>query len=216
MNYTGPLTEEIEHFINSVYHLRYEVLVQEQGKRPKYANHLLGTVQEPLDETGMIIVKIVNDALRGAARINQFRDMTDPFFLQCYNTDFFREEGLLSEVMIISRMMMQAAFRGTASFADLAIATYRWVLNSSASLILIECTPSYAPVFNKLGFVTYNGSFQHPDGMEVSPMILDTNNRDWLRKTGSIFLNTYPASFVAKPEVTAVISKLTGHMATPR
>lgn len=210
MKYTGVLTGELNHFRQSVYHLRYEVLVKEQGKHPKYADHSLNLVQEPLDENGTLIVKIVDGKVVGSARMNRFSEITDPFLLECYNLEFFREHHLQDEIVIISRLMMLPAFRGTASFASFAKEIYSCVLRSGRSLILIECTAVYAVAFKRLGFLHYHGSFLHPDGMMVSPMVLDCNNREWLRKIGSILAEPYPKEFREKREVSKAVAGLVG------
>lgn len=208
MNYTGVLTGDLMHLRNSVYHLRYEVLVAEQKKQPRYADHCSGMVKEPLDATGEHIVKVVAGKLAGAARINRFRDMQDPFFLNCYGAASFYEYLLPDEVVIVSRMILLPDFRGSASFAAFACEIYRWVLESNSSVILIECTPTYERVFRKLGFFPYCKPFTHPDGMIVSPMLLDCNNREWLKQIGSIFDRVYPPHFREKPGVSAAIEAI--------
>ncbi|MBO9632540.1 MAG: hypothetical protein J7578_05435 [Chitinophagaceae bacterium] len=210
MNYTGVLTEELSHYKKSVYHLRYEVLVKEQGKHPVYANHLSGSIQEPLDENGLLFAKITGGVVVGAARLNGFRDIHDPFYLECYGIDLFRENDLLEEVVIISRMLMLPAFRGSASFAGFAKEIYRWVLSSGRSLLLIECTPAFAVAFSKMGFRPYREAMLHPDGMMVRPMLLDCNNREWLRQVGSVLDRVYPVGFTGKPELSAIISSMEG------
>lgn len=208
MNYTGALTEDLMHFQQSVYHLRYEVLVKEQGKHPKYADHDLRQIKEPLDEKGTLMVKILNGTVVGSARINLFHEIMDPFLLQCYDLEFFGSRNLQDEIVVISRMLMLPAFRGSATFAAFAKELFRWVLKNGRSLVLIECTSAYALAFSKLGFVPYHGSFQHPDGMVVSPMVLDCNNREWLRKIGSILEGVYPEGVTLKPEVCGMLAAL--------
>ena len=210
MNYTGVLTEQLNHVRDSVYRLRYEILVREQGKRPKYADHSLHMVREPLDETGLTLVKIAEDQLLGAVRINNFTDMQDPFFLNAYGDGFFREHGLVDEIIIISRMVLVPDSRGSASFVEFVREMYRLLFNSGRSLVIIECTTAYERIFRRLGFLPYNGSFLHPDGMMVSPMLFDCNNRTWLRQIKSILDIDCPPHFIFKPQVSAVLSALTG------
>lgn len=210
MNYTGVVTEELMHWMEPVYRLRYEVLVNEQGKRPKFADHSSCMVREPLDENGITLVKIVNDRLLGAARINRFSDMQDPFFLTAYCADFFHDHALLDEIIIISRMVLVPDSRGSASFVEFVRELYRWLFCSGRSLVIIECTTAYERIFKRLGFVQYNGCFKHPDGMMVSPMLFDCNNRSWLRQIGSILDIECPPHFVCKPHVSNVLSAITG------
>lgn len=208
MNYTGILTEELSCFKESIFRLRYMVLVEEQGKHPRYADHNTRNVAEPLDQAGVMLVKIIGGQLIGAARINRFRDIKDPYYLNAYTADFFTGNGIENYMVIISRLVLLPGYRGSASFYGIICEMYRWILQSGYSVILIECAADQEPIFKKMGFVSFNDPFLHLDGMIVQPMILDCNNRERIKRMGSILDKIYPPDFVCIPDIPNIISIL--------
>lgn len=181
---------------DAIFRFRYEVLVGEQRKHPRYADHLRKCVHEPLDDCGWLFVKMQNGRVTGTARVNEFNDLQDPVFLQRFNASLIERFQLRDQAIVASRMIVSSASRGSKIFYELVTCAFREVLRNNRSLLIMECAPVYEPLFRKVGFVCYGPPFLHPDGMMVSPMVLDGNNVPWLRSIGSPCVDHYPPGFL--------------------
>lgn len=196
MNHAFIVNARNEQLRDAIFHFRYNVLVKEQGKHPPYADHLRQRVYEPLDDTAWLFVKLQDGEVMGTARVNVFSDIREPVFLERFSASLIDRFQLRNQAIVASRMIVSPHNRGSRIFTELVTAAFHEVLRNHRSLLLMECAPVYESLFRKVGFVRYGGSFRHPDGMMVSPMVLDGNNVSHLRAVGSPCVRHYPDGFV--------------------
>ncbi len=196
MNQAFIVNARDEKLRDAIFRFRYDVLVTEQGKHPTYADHLQQRVHEPLDDSGWLFVKLQDNRVTGTARVNVFEDIREPVFLQRFSVSLIDRFQLRSQAIVASRMIVSSRCRGSRIFMELVTTAFHEVLRNNRSLLLMECAPVYEALFLKVGFMRYGNPFLHPDGMMVSPMVLDGNNVAYLQRVGSPCLRFYPENFV--------------------
>ena len=178
---------EIEEDRQRVFRFRYAVYVEEMGRSQEYADHGLKTVEEPLDETGRILLaEDEHGQVVGTVRLNYGSDTdfgyyTGLYGMECVGSIFPQR------VSITTKLMVTPELRGGTLGCRLAIATYRDALRDGVLFDFIDCNPHLEQVFTRLGYRRYMGRILHPEYGDVLPMILPLTDLDHLEAVGSPF-----------------------------
>lgn len=176
--------EELE----SIYRLRYAVLVEELGRRQQHADPSRGLLHEPLDESATQLGAFdgTSGALRGALRMH----LSSRGELSCFERLYgFEPNRLADRSMVITRLVSEPSARGGRDSAGLVLAraAYRFGLRESVEHAYIDCNAPLVPFFEWLGFDLVR-EFQHPDYGDVAILHCHPRDRVRLEKTGSPFL----------------------------
>lgn len=106
VKFNGSAVSELSVFLASedrhlkdVFALRYDVYVQEMGRRQQYADHARRRIEEPMDRNAHLVVAYVDNMLVGTGRVNFVRDTDIGPYHEWYKTELF--EGYSPEHLAI-------------------------------------------------------------------------------------------------------------------
>jgi N-acyl-L-homoserine lactone synthetase len=174
--------------LQSIHRLRYEVYVEEMGRRQRYADHDRRLLQEPLDDDAIHLAAYPRDggAPLGALRLHLSSRSRLEVFEQLYGLAPGR---FASRTMVITRLITQPRARGGRASAGLLLAkaAYRLALEEGVEHGYIDCGRPLVPFFEWLGFDCLR-LFEHAEYGEIAIMQMDPRDADRLAKTDSPFL----------------------------
>lgn len=178
---------ETEEDRRRVFQFRYAIYVEEMQRPQDYADHSAKTIEEPLDETGRILLaedeagKVV-----GTVRLNFGSDTDFGYYVNLYSMECVGS-SFPERVSITTKLMVSRELRGGTLGCRLAMATYRDALAWGILFDFIDCNPHLEPVFARLGYRRYTGRILHPEYGDVLPMILPLTDLEHLEAEGSPF-----------------------------
>ena len=169
---------------NAVYRFRYDIYVEEMKRVQTYADHQLKTIQEPLDETGNLLIAEENGRTVGTARFNvgvneSFRFYTDLYQLRSFGPFFPRH------ISITSKLMVAPEYRRSFLPRQLSVCCYVHGLRLGTAFDFIDCNSPLVPFFSKLGYRQVFPNILHPEYGNVVPMVLAMHDRAHLEKVRS-------------------------------
>lgn len=189
--------------LESIYRLRFEVYVEEMGRRQRHADPERRLLREPLDENAIHLAAFEGDAGSagdgrtpvGALRLHLSSRSCFEFFEQLYG---FAPGSFGPRAMVITRLITHPRVRGGRESAGLMLAkaAYRLGLEESVERGYIDCGRPLVPLFEWLGFDCLR-HFEHPEYGEIAVMQIDPRDGDRLARTGSPFLELLEAERAA-------------------
>lgn len=172
--------------MEQVYRLRYDIYVQEMGRRQTWAKD--GEIREPLDDTGVVVVARHRGEVIGTCRVNFSGDSRFDAFdfhhLDAFNQIFPGKVGLAT------KMMARREWRGTNLFLELAKEIIRQCLIHDCRALIIDCNEHLLDAFGRMGFVAYS-SLVHQDYGKVTLMVLFFEDVNHLRRIDSPFYELF-------------------------
>lgn len=185
----------------AIYRLRYDIYIEEMGRKQRHADPVRRRIEEPLDERGVLLGAWDEDgSLVGTVR-NNYGDCGP------YHSFYQMERAghLLDRAFISTKLMIRPQLRHrTRTVVDLAAAGYRDAVQRGMLFCFIDCNPHLLSMFRSLGFREYCGPVDHPEYGQVEPMVLGLTDRMWMERAGSPFLPWIPVEGLT-PEVEAVL-----------
>lgn len=184
--YCREVTDQAD--LESIYRLRYEVYIEEMGRRQRYADPDRRLLREPLDEDAIHLAAFPRDGgpPLGALRLHLSARSRLEVFEQLYGLT----PGTFGpRAMVITRLITQPGARGGRASAGLLLAkaAYRLGLEESLEHGYIDCGRPLVPFFEWLGFDCIR-LFEHAEYGEIAIMHIDPRDADRLAKTDSPFL----------------------------
>lgn len=166
----------------SVFRLRYEIYVEEMGRRQECADHLRRRIEEPLDATGHLFVADDDGAVVATARTNFRRDGP----LECEHLyDLDRFEPFLGTISMTTKLMVAPTHRRGGVAALVAMHAYQFVRQRGIQIDFIDTSPHLVRLYQQLGYRLYKDNIQHPEYGTVIPMVLLTDDIDHLERVRS-------------------------------
>jgi len=98
----------------AIYRLRYEVYVEEMGRRPMHVDDRAKQIIDPLDEAAMLFGAFEGDIAVGTARLNAWGDNNLMWYPDLYGMEAFGSEGKQS-LAVASKLMLHKHYRNQAS-----------------------------------------------------------------------------------------------------
>ncbi len=174
--------------LDRVYRLRYQIYVEEMGRRQQYADHGQGIVCEPLDITGHVLSASVvhSDEVVATVRFNVGVDEHFGVYTELYRLSMFAPY-FPSQVSITTKLMIAAPYRRDRLAVDLACFSYRRALELQACFDFIDCNPPLVPFFTRLGYRQVFDPVHHPEYGDVIPLVLVLHDVNHLQRIGSPF-----------------------------
>lgn len=172
--------------LEQLYAFRYQVYVSELRRKQRLADHAAKRIAEPMDEYSTNLAAFdARDRVIGACRITFSGDGPMP------RDDWYDFSGLAARhpggVAFTSKLMIDRTYRRSGLFQQITRAAFRTIIGREAPVTVIDCNDPLVTLYEKLGFVRYKSTFNHPDYGEVTPMVLYNFYLDHLRAVGSPF-----------------------------
>jgi hypothetical protein len=170
----------------SIFRLRYEIYVEQQGKALPSANASLRVVQDDLDEVarnfyvgsehGEIIAC-------GRATIGIWPQVCDgPFSLSAFSG--FQRESFY----YISKVMLNPRFRSRSAIPSIFIAMYKDGRAHNAPFGIAHCNPKLVSIYNRFGWRRFGPEFIDPFAGPQVPIMIVAPDIEYLRRRKSVLV----------------------------
>lgn len=187
-----------------LFEFRYDIYVQEMGRKQLYACHETRTIRDFLDDTGyQIIARTSAGEIAGCVRINFLRDgPVGPY------TEYYALQGLTRDVTlrssICTRLMVRRRFRCSAVTIEVMRAVYDFALSGGIQYNYIDCNRHLVKFFSRFGY-SYLFSFDHPEYGDVSVLKLDLHDLAKLEQLSSPFAESCRRHFESQRKIVAAV-----------
>lgn len=193
-----------------IFRFRYEVYVDEMGKKPSVTNHEARTIQDELDDGAILLYAEADGELVGTVRLNVMRQKPFPETWQrLYHIPAFAAD-YGDQMSMTSRMMVAKQWRGSAVSAALVVAVYHAGRNAGSLFDFCNCAPSLIEFYEQIGFRRFAPGFEDADNGYRIPLVMLVRDLDHLKQvrsplyravrhlepepeTGEWFRETFPA-----------------------
>lgn len=154
-----------------VFHFRYQVYVEEMGKRPQEADHTLKQLRDPLDDSGIVLFMEDQGRVIASARFHSGSVCAeDSQTASRYRLDLFDEFGL-DALSFGSRLMIAPSWRGTRALGRLLSELYSLGRKQRACFNFVHCAPGLVDFYEQLGYLRYSDGFMEGDLGYRVPMV---------------------------------------------
>lgn len=171
----------------ALYAFRYEVYVEEMGRRQLHADHARRLLAEPEDASARLLVaRTEAGAVVGTARVHLAAAIPDSLqtMYQLHRFAPYHPH----ESSTTTKLMVDRRYRRTPLALRLAQACYDLGLAAGMSLNFIDCNAHLRSFFLQLGFRQVLPDFEHGDYGVVSPLVLALRDVEYLRRIRSPFV----------------------------
>ncbi len=171
----------------AIYRFRYQVYVEEMGKRPGYADHHQKMLFDDLDETADLFMVEFEGEIIATARLNQMNN-TDfgEHWRSVYRLDKWNKFDD-SAISMSSRLMVALKWRGSAVLGGLLLALYENSRKKGVLFDFLNCTPSLLEFYEQLGYRRYSDGFMDKDAGYHLPLVLILEDVEHVRRVRSPF-----------------------------
>lgn len=174
-----------------IFRFRYQIYVNEMGKRPKDADHHARTLRDEMDNAEADLLYATSDGeIVGTLRRNTL-DVTQlpASWRERYRLDAFTDYPPQA-LSYTSRAMVAAEWRGSAIFSKLLSHMYLRGQETGVRFDFCNCAPSLIELYEQLGYRRYADAFvEHDVGYRV-PLVWVVGDLEHLRAVRSPFLRT--------------------------
>ena len=150
-----------------------------------FADHTAETVVEPMDMVADITGAFDGATLIGTARIN-YSDSSH--FENRHLYDFDALQHKYGKIAFVSKHMFQSAYRNGIAGIRIAEVIFDTITAHDIDVGVMDCNSYLVSHYERLGFVSYKGEVHHPDYGLVTPLIMNTQDIETLRKVRSPLL----------------------------
>ena len=177
--------------LQAVYRFRYQVYVQELGRRSPHADYDIHQLRHPLDDTGVNIAAFDGPSIIGVIRNNIGLDGSFGPFLDFYGIGSGAYDHP-RQTSITSGLMVTATRRGGIIGTRLATAAYKHGLSRGTRWNFIDCIPSLEAFYLAFGWVEHLPEATHPEYLtRVRRLRLDLEDEEHFERVRSPFLDCY-------------------------
>ena len=170
-----------------VFRFRYQVYVEEMGKRSSAADHTRRILFDDLDKTGVILYA-EDDAGRivGTTRLNIMRPQDVPEHLKMIFAlhRFEAFEGCV--ISISSRAVVASEWRGTPLMSHMVIALYHVMKKYGVHFDFCHCRPSLVRHYEAFGARRYTDNFVDPDAGYQVPLVTVLNDVGYFKRVNPV------------------------------
>jgi hypothetical protein len=171
----------------AIHRQRYAVYVEELKYPQKWADHVAGTVIEPLDATGHILGAFDNQGqLLGSVRLNYGVESDFGEYVELYGMKQFGPY-FPERLVLTTKMILDLGHRGGTLMLRLCQASLLHTKECfpKTAFALIDSKPPLDGYFQRLGFRPTGPMIQHPAAGSVVPMAFLFDDGEYLRRIGS-------------------------------
>lgn len=185
--------------IESVFRLRYQVYIAEQGKPYPDADHHRQMLIDPLDDISTLLIARHDETVVGSVRSSWF-DV--PEVRRCFPM-FSIEPGFpvpLHNIGIATRLVIDLSQRGRAATNALLRHLYRLSLDRGDEISFAACNLKLVSFFRRYGFIEFAPPYQDPVVGHLARLVLFTRDLRHLEAVRSPFLPVARHGDLACPE----------------
>lgn len=171
------------------YRLRYEVYVEEMGKRPVDADHSARLLADAFDDEATVLLAEVNGEPVGTLQRTisrsrgSFKSLADALQVDT----FLAEPGIV--LSLSRRLAVKSSARGSLLLTAIAMNAYAEARNEGVTFEFLLSAPWLVPMYERLGYRRYtDGMLWTPDVGVLIPMVLVVRDHTWLAHVRSPFL----------------------------
>ena len=219
-----------------IFRFRYDVYVEEMGKKPSVADHRNRVICDELDDGAHLFYAEADGELVGTLRLNLRGHGTFPdFWEKVYGIETFAVD-FAGRISMTSRMMVAKEWRGSLVSGALLSAVYNANRGLGSKFDFCNCAPSLLEFYEQIGYRRFTTGFLDEDnGYRVplvglvrdlehlkqvrSPLYRTVRGLEHEPETGDWFRRTFPLYATAgtarslSPE--AFWMELSSHLAAP-
>jgi Acetyltransferase (GNAT) domain len=176
-----------------VYQFRYAIYVEEMSRVQIYADHKQKRICEPLDATASIFAAYQNGSIVGTLRLNYSKRSDLSYYEEFYamsQVGYFHQQ----RTSITTKLMLKPEYRKGTLAVRLANAAYALYLKDRIRYDFIDANPHLIPFFEGLGYRIHKTD-HHSEYGDVTVMVLDLEDINYLEKIGSPFRREYQKFF---------------------
>ena len=169
----------------SVFRLRYEIYVEEMGRKQTYADHDRRSVEEPFDEGALLLMAEDDGRIVGTLRCNMRRLGR----LECeelYDMENFAP-FYPDAVSMTTKLMVRQSHRNTSATGLLVTSAYDRMRAQGIRLDFIDTNPHLVRLYQQMGYRMYKDNIDHPDYGSVIPMVFILDDMRYLEAIQSPF-----------------------------
>ncbi|MGB8698441.1 MAG: GNAT family N-acetyltransferase, partial [Thermosynechococcaceae cyanobacterium] len=172
---------------------RFKLYPEEMSRIQFYADHEKKRIFEPLDATASIFAAYENGAIVGTLRLNYSKRSDLSYYEEFYvmsQVGYFHQQ----RTSITTKLMLKPEYRKGTLAVRLANAAYALALKDRIRYDFIDANPHLIPFFEGLGYRIHKTDY-HPEYGDVTVMVLDLEDINYLEKISSPFRREYQNFF---------------------
>ncbi len=169
----------------AVYRLRYEIYVEEMGRKQTFADHERRRVEEPFDEGALLLMAEEDGRIVGTLRCNMRRNGP----LECeelYDMEKFAP-FYPDAVSMTTKLMVRQSHRNSSATGLLVTSAYDRMRSQGIRLDFIDTNPHLVRLYQQMGYRMYKDNINHPDYGSVIPMVFLLDDLEYLEAIQSPF-----------------------------
>ncbi len=183
-----------------VFKLRYNIYVEEMGKKPYYADCKLKILEEPLDSHAKIFAAYQNGQVIGTIRNNLAISSNLEYYSHLYKMYETVGDAHPHHTSITTKFMIKKEFRGSTLFRELFRSWYKHLLNEGVKFDFADCAPRTTILYQKLGYQVI-GEINHPEYGYGNLLMFNILDFEHLKKVNSPLTNICQKFFDLQREV---------------
>lgn len=178
-------TAETDQERQRIYRFRYEVYVDEMGKKPRHADHIAKTITDDLDEAALLLYAEADGQLVGTVRLNyRGRQPFPESWESLYHISTFAA-GYGDQISMTSRLMVAKDWRGSSVSGLLVAAVYNAGREMGSRFDFCNCAPSLIEFYEQIGFRRFAPGFLDEDNGYRVPLVMVVRDLEHLKTVRS-------------------------------
>ncbi len=168
--------------------LRYDLFIERDGKGYEFADPVMRTFLEPIDEVSLNFHYTPLDETLASVRLSWAQDALDDVHLCHLVTHSGIPDDLLPRTTVTSRLAVRDLMPAKLRMLPMIRETCFAGLLSGVRFTIVSCRPSLVELFVRIGFFSTRTPIVDPVAGELEIMVLDAEDLDHLQSSGSPFL----------------------------
>lgn len=169
-----PITTAAE--LDTVARLRYQVYVNELGRRPIGSDDEQQRLEDEEDACSIVLAAFDQEQMVGTFRITPVSQIAkDSTWCKLYGNHHFPVEP--GQQYIFSRMIVTNNYRGKGLAADFFKTAFDCIRQAGGELAFLHCPSHLVSLYEVMGFRRYTDGFVHEEAGFRIPMVMITG--DW-------------------------------------
>ena len=192
-----------------IYRFRFDVFGREMGLLGPLENWAEPSFSDPADDHSHHIFAESGGEIVGSIRITsgQYCAESDEYD-ETYKLKPFLDEFRADQIAVVTRLMVNASYRGSALSLHLVKVTAEYCLKEGIECVFIDCQPHLVPLYQRYGFRSYRTVFNDPYVGILVPLVFVFSDLDHLAEVRSPFYKMVKKQRQPDPEKLRAVSKL--------
>ena len=170
-----------------IYELRYNIYIEELGKKSQSIDHKRCWIKDDLDlKAELYALQDENNKLIGTMRINHIDRLDNPIE-ELYPLPIQNILNVIdaSSITYVSRLMIRKDYRGGKAFSKLAFHAYQKAIEKNHEFSICNTRPGLVTLYEQLGYRRFCAGKEFPNiGFQI-PMIMALKDYEHFRRIGS-------------------------------